>query len=191
MKSVNMALCHPIDELCVFSSSPAPLPPFRSIPGAELLPFTWKLLFSCVIVCVSSSSGAEFWGSAFPLDDAQAGTAPHEVEIISLLPHAWLSYLERRWKGAQLVLLTAGIKDVKLAEQKGSNVIFGWIRLFSLSKYHRLTRGAAEQSLWFIFALVNKGEKCFFLNIKKVFVVFHAGRILATKLLCQVYFDLI
>lgn len=61
-----------------------------------------------------------------------------------------------------LSLLTADTKDVSLAEQKGNNAIFGWIRLFSLSKYHRLTRGAAEYSLWFIFALVNKGEKCFF-----------------------------
>lgn len=61
-----------------------------------------------------------------------------------------------------LSLLTAGITDVSLAEQKGNNVIFGWIRLFSLSKYHRLTRGAAEHSVWFIFASVNKRERHFF-----------------------------
>lgn len=35
-------------------------------------------------------------------------------------------------------LLTAGIKDVSLAQQKGNNAIFGWIRLFSLSKYHEV-----------------------------------------------------
>lgn len=61
-----------------------------------------------------------------------------------------------------LSLLTAGIKDVSLAEQKGNNVIFGWIRLFSLSTYQGLTGGAAEHSLCFIFALVDKGERYFF-----------------------------
>lgn len=37
-----------------------------------------------------------------------------------------------------LSLLTADIKDLSLAEQKGKNIIFGLIRLFSLSKYRRL-----------------------------------------------------
>lgn len=37
-----------------------------------------------------------------------------------------------------LSLVTAGVKDVSLAEQKRNNVIFGWIRLFSLSKYHEV-----------------------------------------------------
>lgn len=86
---------------------PCPQAPFRSIPGAELLPLTWRPLCSCVIVCVSSSSGAEFWGCAFPLGDAQAQNAPHKVEVTSLLPRRWLSYQERRWKDAQLELVTS------------------------------------------------------------------------------------
>jgi len=38
-------------------------------------------------------------------------------------------------------LSLANTKDLSLAEQKGKNMIFGLIRLFSLSEYGRLQQG--------------------------------------------------
>lgn len=85
-------------------------------------------LCSFVTLCVSSSSGLGSGALPFPwVIPARAGNA-HRRWTSPPWCHVG-GCLTRRGDGKvpswYLSLLTAGIKDVSLAEQKGNNVIFG------------------------------------------------------------------
>lgn len=82
----------------------------------------------------------------FARGGAPAGDASHKAKTSSALRVGWaggcvISRGDEKNPDWYLSLLTADIKDPSLAEQKGKNIIFGLIWLFSLSKYRRLQRG--------------------------------------------------